>query len=232
MAIDFYDLSGLGGRRFSPFGWRARLALAHKGLESGARVEHVRFSDKHKLAFSGQELVPVIVDGGTVVSDSWQIARYLEGAYPGEPPLFGGPGGEAGARFVAAWTDSRVHPLVARCVVRDILDAIEPEDRAYFRASREKRFGAKLEETVANREETRGELKMALYPLRKAVEGGGFLGGAGPNFADYAAFGAFMWARVVSPFRLLEEDDPVYAWRERMLDLHGGLPRAEPGFPV
>ena len=34
-----------------------------------------------------------------------------------------------------------------------------------------------------------------------------------------------MWPRTVSPFELLEADDPVYAWRERMLDLFDGMAR-------
>jgi hypothetical protein len=36
------------------------------------------------------------------------------------------------------------------------------------------------------------------------------------------ALGAFQWARATSPFKLLEPDDPVESWRERMLDLYGG----------
>ena len=43
-------------------------------------------------------------------------------------------------------------------------------------------------------------------------------------------FGAFQWARVVSPFKLLVEDDPVYAWRERLLDAFDGLARKSPGY--
>jgi glutathione S-transferase len=53
-----------------------------------------------------------------------------------------------------------------------------------------------------------------------------------PAFADYILFGAFQWARTVSPQRLLEPDDPVYAWRERMLDLYGGLARNAKGYAV
>ena len=45
MTITFYDLAGGDGRRFSPFGWRVRMALAHKGLEAGAAVERVTFSE-------------------------------------------------------------------------------------------------------------------------------------------------------------------------------------------
>ena len=33
MAITFYDLCGKDGARFSPYGWRTRMALAHKAGE-------------------------------------------------------------------------------------------------------------------------------------------------------------------------------------------------------
>ncbi|KRR29280.1 hypothetical protein CQ13_17350 [Bradyrhizobium retamae] len=57
-----------------------------------------------------------------------------------------------------------------------------------------------------------------------------FLGGTAANYADYIVFGAFQWARVVSPFKLLMEDDPVYAWRERLLDAFDGLARNSPSY--
>jgi glutathione S-transferase len=37
---------------------------------------------------------------------------------------------------------------------------------------------------------------------------------------------------VVSPFKLLAADDPVYAWRERLLDAFDGMARKTPGYPV
>ena len=33
MGIVFYDLKGRDGRNFSPYCWRIRMALAHKGLD-------------------------------------------------------------------------------------------------------------------------------------------------------------------------------------------------------
>jgi hypothetical protein len=45
-------------------------------------------------------------------------------------------------------------------------------------------------------------------------------------------FGGFQWARVVSPFKLLTEDDPVHAWRERLLDAFDGMARKSPGYPL
>jgi glutathione S-transferase len=65
---------------------RVALALAHKGIE----VESVwiEYSDRSTVeAVSGQGLVPVLVDGERVVSDSPAILRYLEERAP-DPPLF------------------------------------------------------------------------------------------------------------------------------------------------
>lgn len=72
--------------RFSTNVERVALALAHKGIE----VESVwiEYSDRSPVeAVSGQGLVPVIEDGGAVVSDSPVILQWLEAAHP-EPRLF------------------------------------------------------------------------------------------------------------------------------------------------
>ncbi len=64
-----YDLAAADpDRRFSPYCWRIKLALAHKGLA----VETLpwRFTDRDAIAMSGQDKVPVLVDGGRVVCDS------------------------------------------------------------------------------------------------------------------------------------------------------------------
>ena len=65
---------------------RVTLALAHKGLE--AESVWIDYSDRSEVErVSGQRLVPVIEDDGTVVSDSLAILRHLEERCP-EPPLF------------------------------------------------------------------------------------------------------------------------------------------------
>ena len=68
MARTLYDLAAADDkRRFSPYCWRIKMALAHKELE----VETVpwRFTEKDVIAFSGQRRVPVLVDGDKVVAD-------------------------------------------------------------------------------------------------------------------------------------------------------------------
>jgi glutathione S-transferase len=65
---------------------RVTLAAAHKGLE----LEHVVVAPDDRAAVetvSGQRLVPVIDDEGTIVADSTAILRHLEERFP-DPPLF------------------------------------------------------------------------------------------------------------------------------------------------
>ena len=59
-----------------------------------------------------------------------------------------------------------------------------------------------------------------------------YFGGGTPAYADYAVFGCFQWARCISAFHLLLEDDPVWAWRERLLSAFDGLARKAIGYPV
>ena len=151
MTITLYDLSGKDRRRFSPFGWRSRMALAHKGLDH--TVEHIRFSDKDKLAFSGQNLVPVLTDGDTVVADSFAIAEYLEDAYPDRPSLFGGASGRGMAKVINGFVDRTIMIHVGNLIVADVYQLVDPECADYFRTSREERFGKSLEEVVVGRED-------------------------------------------------------------------------------
>ena len=229
MAITMYDLAGVeADRRFSPFCWRARMALAHKGLE----VETVpwRFTETDKLPAPNVGRVPVIVDGGTVVHDSSAIADYLEEHYADRPSLFPGEAARGLSKFVQNWTETVLQMGLIRLVLLDIYKHIGPKEQAYFRESREPRFGASLEDVVKDREAKLPAFRASLDPLRRTVERQDFLCGAAPAYADYIVFGAFMWARSISDFVLLAADDPVVAWRGRMLDLYGGLARKSPGY--
>src|SRR5271155_3150991 len=143
MAITLYDLAGSEAeRRFSPFCWRTKMALAHKGLA----VETIpwRFTEKDKLPQPNGGRVPVIVDDGRVVHDSTTIADYLETRYADRPSLFGDGAARALTRFVQNWTETVLQAGIAGFVVLDIWRHIGPEDQAYFRRSREERFGTSL----------------------------------------------------------------------------------------
>ena len=229
MAITMYDLCGAeADRRFSPFCWRAKMALAHKGLA----VETVpwRFTEKDKLPKPNDGRVPVIVDVGRVVHDSSAIADYLEQQYPDRPPLFSGESGRGLTRFVQNWTETVLQVGLIRLVLLDIYRHIGPADQAYFRKSREERFGMTMEEFVGDRDARLPAFRASLDPLRRTVERQDFVSGNAPAYADYIVFGAFQWARAISDYELLAEGDPVRAWRGRMLDLFGGLAGRAPAY--
>jgi glutathione S-transferase len=216
MARKMYDLAGAEpDRRFSPHCWRAKLALAHKGLD----VETVpwRFTEKDVIAFSGQGLVPVLVDGERTVSDSWAIANYLEDTYPDRPSLFGGSGGRAVTLMINNWANAALLGPIARTILMDIYARLHEKDRAYFRESREKRFGKTLEEVAADTDGNVKALRAALEPVRMTLKTQRFLGGETPLYADYSVFGMLQWARCISPVQTLEKDDPVAAWRDSIL---------------
>ena len=230
MAVTLYDLAGAeADRRFSPFCWRTKMALAHKGLE----VETVpwRFTETDKLPRPNAGRVPVIVDGDRIVHDSSAIAGYLEDQYPQRPALFGGGAdGRALTTFVQNWTETVVQPGLVGFVVLDIWRHVAAQDREYFRRSREERFGRTLEEVVEDRETRPPSFRDSRAPLRRTVERQAYLCGAAPAYADYVVFGAFQWARAISDFELLAADDPVAAWRGRMLDAFGGFARKNPAY--
>jgi glutathione S-transferase len=229
--LTLWDLAAAeDDRRFSPYCWRVKMALRHKGLQ--AREIPWRFTDKPAIAFSGQGLVPVLRDGERVVHDSWDIARYLDEAYPGAPALFPAPEAKPLALFLSHWTVRTLHVPILRAVILELFAHLHEKDRTYFRESREKRFGMTLEEAGGDPKRAVADLRGALDPLRPALIQHPFLGGERPAFADYIVFGPFQWARSVSPTRLLEPDDPAYAWRERMLDLFDGYARRAKGYPV
>ena len=114
--------------------------------------------------------VPVIVDGGRVVHDSTAIADYLEERYADRPSLYGGEVGRGVARFVQNWTETVLQTGLIRLVLLDIHRHLGPEDQAYFRSDREKRFGTTLEEVVKDREARLPAFRASLDPLRRTVE--------------------------------------------------------------
>jgi glutathione S-transferase len=220
--IKMYDLVGADpNRRFSPFCWRIKFAIAHKKLEVETIPWH--YSDKPLIAFANWDRVPVLVDNGKPVVDSWTIATYLEETYPTGPSLFNGATGLA--RFFNAWADTILNPAIARIVVVDILNHLVPSDQAYFRTTREQRLGMTLEAASKDRESRLPAFAQLLEPLRNTLGSQPFLGGDAPLYPDYIVFGSLMWPRCISAFRLIDPADPVNAWSERLLDAFGGMAR-------
>lgn len=205
--------------RFSPYCWRARLALLHKELDYESVP--ISFLEKQPLESADTKTVPVLNDDGVWVKDSLGIALYLDDTYT-DRPLFGGEIAKAQAAVLNNWLNKSVLMGIFPMIVMDIHQALDSKNAAYFRETREKFLGCTFEEAQAGRPAMLPKLQKALSPLRAGLRSTPYLSGAAPAWLDYAVMGTFMWAAIVSDLELLEEDDELYAWRERMLDLFGG----------
>lgn len=215
-----YELAGADETlRFSPYCWRAKLALAHKNLE----YETIpwRFTDKEAIAFSGQGQVPVLVDDGHVVSDSQAIAEYLDETYPNEPPLFGEAPARGLTNFIKAWTEQVLHPALAPILMPDIFALLAERDKEYFRTTREARLGRTIEELTARRGDAVAALQPVLQPLLTTLQNQKFIAGEAPNYADHIVFGALQWAQLTSSTPLLDPASPLSTWMTAVLETYG-----------
>ncbi|NEO54010.1 MAG: glutathione S-transferase family protein [Okeania sp. SIO3B5] len=229
MKIKMYDLVGAeNNRAFSPYCWRIRMALAHKQLEVETIPWH--FTEKEAIAFSGQEKVPVIVDGDQVVFDSWNIANYLEKTYPNQPSLFGCSQAKSQVLFIKNWDEKVLIPALLPMLIYNVFEHIDAKDKTYFRETREQKLGKTLEEFKDVKQSQIDNFRTILSPLRETLNQQPFLAGEKPKFADYIIFARFQFARSISPIKFLETNDPVNMWREKMLDLFNGLARQNLGY--
>ena len=75
------------------------------------------------IAFSGQGLVPVLVDGDQEVHESWEIACYLEDKYLVNP-LFGSAQARSIAFVFKIWVESAIQLPILRAIVVDLFAAL------------------------------------------------------------------------------------------------------------
>ncbi len=221
--LKMYDLAGKNREvRYSPYCWRIRMAVAHKGLE----LETIAWdpSQSEALAFSGQAQVPVLVDGESVVHDSWQIAEYLDRTYPDRPALFDGEQGRALTRFHKVWTESMLHPALFALSAGDIVDTFAEAARDGFRQRIQARRGLTPEEIAALPIEPKREgLEKAIAPLAATLNDQPYLAGQEPAFADYIVFGAFQWIWCCSEIPVVPNDGPVHDWWTQLQGRFDGL---------
>ena len=224
--ITLWELGGKGGRRYSLFSWRTRMALRHKGLAFDSQP--VAMSDKAAIAFSGGKTVPIIKDGDTVVRDSWRIAEYLEDHYRDRPTLFGGAIGRGVTQAFNTWVDRALVPAMLPVIVADIYERIDPADEQFFRTQFEGFLKCTLEEARTRQPKALERLARALEPMQAALKRQPFICGSAPAYADYILFSVLQWARITSPQAIFNNSDAMYGWRERILDLYDGFARNIP----
>ena len=146
--------------------------------------------------------MPVLQDlaTGTVVSDSFKIAQYLDATYPNAPLTLVPAGTKAfHAMFLGVWAQkisTYVFPLLALPSALKL----NPRSAEYFRRTRESTFGKTLEEFTPQ-----GEARAASWSkarqglteidgwLKENGQGTVFVMGDTPSFADAAIYSSIIW---------------------------------------
>ena len=223
--ITLYDLVLESGCTISPFVWRTKYALKHKGFD----IDLVPggFTGIKELTNGFSDRLPVIVDDGRWIRDSWEIAEYLDETYPDRPMLFAGESHKILTKFIDAWAWRTLISPWFRCYIQDYHDLSFPRDHEYVRTSRETLFlgGQKLEDVQAGREERLPGVVPLLEPLRALLKDTPWLGGESPNYTDYCVLAVFLWTASVAKIPPLHEDEPLRDYLDRGFDLYGGLGR-------
>ncbi len=211
MTLVLYDLCAQDeSRRFSPYCWRIKRALQHKGL--AYETVPVPFTKISEIPGNTTKTIPVLKHNDIIISDSFLIAEYLDKLSPDAPMLFGSEDVKSLCRFVEAWTYSALHPGIARMVIKDIYDILDEENQHYFRRSREASMRSTLEEMHAERDELRKVFHKNLLALDMMLRGQPYIGGQKPNFADFIVYGSLKWPAQCSDYDLLPPKKRIREW--------------------
>lgn len=118
--------------------YRVRIALALKGLAYDYLPVHLVRNEQLKPPFSdlsANKLVPALVDGGQVLTQSMAIIEYLDETHPEPPLLPGDPLARARIRSLAQDIACEIHPLdnlrVLRYLVHELKLSEDDKNRWY-----------------------------------------------------------------------------------------------------
>jgi glutathione S-transferase len=166
--------------RFSHNCIKVRRALELKGIAFDQR--DISPLNRHEaIAASGQERVPVLVDGEQAISDSTAILRHLEQSYPERALLPDDPARQAACWLIEDWADQALMKLTRRMaywyrmhVTPDVLcERFFPEARGLkrwlmFRRARQvitRRFNLSVEQNRRDEAEAPRVARIALDRL-------------------------------------------------------------------
>lgn len=150
--------------------------------------------------------VPAIhhVPTNSYIMDSYAIAKFLETTYPSTKyralPLHSEVGDEIVSKAAAA-----LDPVFGPCLTPTEITMLSPRAQVYFRTTREKMFGCKIEELISGDKAeqiwagaaTEIQRVNAIVEKQKESSRGPFLFGKEPTFSDFVIAGALQSARAI-----------------------------------
>lgn len=224
------DSLRLYGMSFCPFAAKVRKCLELKGIAFEA--VDVPLLDRRALVrvTGGGIQMPVLEDGGEVVSGSARITSYLDERYA--PSLRADPL----AVVVEGWADGPLDDVILRLATPGLearmaeLNGGREDAAGMFRFLKERRYGAGcVDGWKKEAESLSARAAELLAPLGRILAGSPFLLGAAPSLADAAVFGQLHMLEMSEPTWIGAHVPAVRAWWERMA--HAGA-RAEAPHPT
>ncbi len=142
--------------------------------------------------------LPLIYDPSTKthVSDSYQIALYLDKTYPNTPPLF--PKGTLVFHQIFQATYQKVSSATLPLLMAAFCDRFSPRTQAVFRPVRERKFGRRLEDLCDETQWQKAEQAWEEYATLLKVNGEGedtLVMGDTVCFADFQIAAILVGAR-------------------------------------
>ena len=211
--LTLYDLSGKNDLRFSPPCWNIKLCLIQNDIQF--KTIPVRFTDKDKIAFSKQKLVPILDYKDGFVCDSW---NWLNENYPNKK-IFQNISSKNFSYFLYLWTSRQLLPILFKIIAHEIPNVLEGDDINYYIETREERINGPITKFVPYVSSFIVEFRKLIDPIRKIIIDNGYISGKNPGIEDYIFFGNLKWVDVCSPCNLLENEDPVYQWYKNFIEI-------------
>ena len=226
MTRTLYELADIE----SPFVWRAKYALAHKGLVY--ETQRTAFTEIPTVCEGRHPTVPFLVDeDASETCDSLGIAAYLDDTYPDNPSLLSG-GALERAQEIEKILGETGFPGFFPLYIKDIWAGLPEKEATYFRSTREARFGATLEELSANRDARLPDARATLAPLRAEIAKAPWLNGDAPGYADYIVLAFFAWLKGCASTPPLAAGDPLLDYINRGFALYNGIGNNIEGGPL
>jgi glutathione S-transferase len=211
--ITLYELAGKNDLRFSPPCWNVKLCLLYKNIDF--ETVAVGFSEKNKILFSNQQLVPVLKHQDGHISDSWNIINWLDENYE-NPKLFVNEASKNFSHFLYLWTSRQILPILFKIIAHEIPNILEGDDLNHYIITREERIKGPITKFVPVISDSIKKFRSLINPMRSLIKKNGFISGSNPGIEDFIFFGNFKWVYTCSSCNLLDKEDEIFQWYKKI----------------
>jgi len=171
----------------------------------------VGFSEKYKIAFTNQNLVPILKSNDHFVCDSWDIINWLEQNYS-QNPLFLNSSNKTFSYFLYHWTSKELLPVLFKVLANEIPKILDGKDLEYFIKTREENIKAPLSKLKPLAPAAIINFRKLVNPIRKIIKENNYISGKNPGLEDFIFFGNLKWVQSCNNYPLLEDDDLIKKW--------------------